>query len=90
MDRGTASVVQNADDLARWAAKAVIDTDRLIDATAIRPLSPAEQRLNLLMQRELLVRLSQQNTLLGYVIESRPDRGIWSSLRLWWRRNFSA
>lgn len=77
LDTPTAAVILNAEGLAKWAANAVVETDALIERASVRPLSPAEQVANLRMQRELLVRLSQQNTLLGYALESRPARAPW-------------
>lgn len=88
MDRETATVVHNADDLSRWAARAVIETDALIAVAAFRPLSPAEQGRNLVMQRELLVRISQQNTLLGWVVALRRApwwERAWRRIGVWWR-----
>jgi hypothetical protein len=78
MDRETAAVIHNADDLARWASSAVVETDRLIAAAELRPLSPYEQSRGLHILRELLVRTTQQNTLLGWAMaEQRVS---------WWRR----
>jgi hypothetical protein len=69
MDEETASVIQNSSRLARWAAEQVVETDKLIALCKVRPLSPFEQASNLLMQRELLVRLSQRETLAEAMLE---------------------
>lgn len=79
MDReAAAAVIHNAQDLASWAAGAVLETDALIATAATRPLSPAEQRDNLRMQRDLLVRISQQGTLLEWATGARKAP--------WWAR----
>lgn len=80
MDREAAAVIHNAQDLASWAAGAVLETDALIAVVAYRSLSPAEQRDNLRMQRELLVRISQQGTLIAWATETR--RAPWWAR--WW------
>lgn len=83
MDLEGASISRNAHALSKWAAQAVEDTDRLLAIAEVRPLSPQEQRENLTMQRELLVRLSQQNTLLEWANDSRGARvlGFLDALR---------
>jgi hypothetical protein len=95
MDREAAAIIHTADDLARWAAKAVVETDALIQVTKVRPLSPQEQNANLLMQREMLVRMSQQSSILDWAVESRAARraraarpGWWARVRAWARRKF--
>jgi hypothetical protein len=74
MDEETASVIQNSSRLARWAAEQVVETDKLIALCKVRPLSPFEQASNLLMQRELLVRLSQRDTLAEAMLERQLAR----------------
>ena len=78
MDREAYAVAHNAHALAVWAAGAVLETDALIATAAVRPLSPAEQGENLKMQRELLVRISQQGTLIAWATETRKAP--------WWAR----
>lgn len=77
MDRETAAIVANARDLATWAAEAVVQTDALIEIAKRRPLSPQEQAANLQMQRELLVRMSQQHSLLEWAAAERGTSQAW-------------
>jgi hypothetical protein len=83
MDEETASVIQHSARLATWAAEQVVETDKLIALCRVRPLSPFEQGLNLQMQRELLVRLSQRDTLAEAMLE-RQRAGlverVWAAL----------
>lgn len=81
MDPTTAALIQNARDLAQWAAGAVVETDALIATANVRPLSPQEQGANLRMQRELLVRLSQRETLVEWALETRK-MSWWVALKL--------
>jgi hypothetical protein len=74
MDEETASVIQHSARLATWAAGQVVETDKLIALCKVRPLSPFEQASNLLMQRELLVRLSQRDTLAEAMLERQLAR----------------
>jgi hypothetical protein len=69
MDEETASVIQNARNLAQWAAGEVVMVDRLISMARIRPLAPSEQAEQLTSYRELLVRVSQDRTLVEYMLE---------------------
>jgi uracil DNA glycosylase len=69
MDEDTASVIQNARDLSQWAAGQVVLVDRLLTTARVRPLSPAEQSEQLVSYRELLVRVSQDRTLVEYMLE---------------------
>lgn len=71
MNRETAALIHHAQSLAAWAAEQVVATDALIVVAGLRPLSPSEQRDNLRMQRELLVRLSQRDSLVEWALESQ-------------------
>lgn len=82
MDNETAALIANAQRLSKWAAEQVEATDKLIALAEIRPPSPADQLSNLRMQRELLVRLSQRESMIEWALESRKAP-IWFRI---WRR----
>lgn len=76
-DEQAAAMIATATDIAQWAAGEVVRADVAL-ARSAAGLSPEDTRRLLLSHRELLVRLSQQQTLLVWVIESRRAP--------WWRR----
>ena len=87
MDIETDALIATATRQACWAAEAVVRTDALIEVVRRRPLDPEEQRESLVLQRELLVRFSQQHTLLAWALESRTGGwSAWLRLLLAWCR----
>lgn len=79
------SIIANTEDLARWCACQADALDPLIAASSERPLSPIESRRVLLMQRELLTRMSQQQTLIAALVFDHlpavPAPGFWRRVR---------
>lgn len=87
MDRlAQQSIIANTEDLARWCAEQAEALDPLIDASYRRPLSVSETRHLLVTQRELLVRMSQQQTLIAAMVFERVADapvvpGFWSRVK---------
>lgn len=81
MDKLTAlSVVANTTDVSRRCAELADELDPMIVASERRTLSPAETRTVLLGQRELLTRVSQQQTFLAEMVFHAEAPSC-----LWWR-----
>lgn len=88
MDRlSDQSVIANTEDLSRWCAMKADELDPLIATAEMRPLSPAECRTVLVTQRELLTRISQQQTLIAAMVFHRSSPWwVWVRAFLWGMR----
>ncbi len=86
MDRlAQQSVIAHTEGLAHWCAEQADALDPLIEASYQRPLTVAESRRVLVVQRELLVRMSQQQTFIARMVFEHIDApaptGFWQRVR---------